>query len=140
VDGLYLKEIEMNTRRSKLFAAVTTAAVLLAFLGLPAAAQTKPAAATDKLEELVGDYNFEMGGESLIIHFTVEKGQFFGAPEGEAPEELMPVKDQPLCFDVTVASNGQYYFLKFVRNEKGVVDTCIMTMQGMEVTGKKIGK
>jgi hypothetical protein len=130
----------MNTRRTKLFAAVTTAAVLFTFLGLPIAAQTKPAASTYKLEELIGDYNFEMGGESQILHFMIEKGKFYGAPEGENPEELTPVKDQPLCFDVTVASNGQYYFLKFVRNEKGVVDTCILTMQGMEVTGKKIGK
>jgi hypothetical protein len=127
----------MNTRRTKLFAAVTTAAVLLAFLGLPAAAQTKPAAATYKLEELVGDYNFEM---FQILHFTIEKGKFYGAPEGKNPEELTPVKDQPLCFDVTGASSGQYYFLKFVRNEKGVVDTCILTMQGMEITGKKISK
>lgn len=130
----------MNPRQTQLFAAATTAALLLAFLGLPAAAQTKPAAATYKLEELVGDYNFDMGGQPQIIHFMIEKGKFFGAPEGESPEELTPVKDQPLCFDVTVASNGQYYFLKFVRNEKGVVDTCILTMQGMEITGKKISK
>jgi hypothetical protein len=138
--------MEMNTRRTRLFAAVTAAAVLLAFLGLPAAAQTKPAAQAKpvdtkyKLEELVGAYTFEMGGDSQIINFSVEKGKFYGAPEGENPEELTPVKDKPLCFDVTVASNGQYYFLKFVRNEKGVVDTCIMTMGGMEITGKKVIK
>lgn len=129
----------MNARYLKLTAAMAAAAFLAAFSGLPAAAQTKPASETYKLEELVGDYEFNAEGQTLYVRFFVDNGKLFGAPPDETPEEISPVKDKPLCFEVTV-QNGEYYFLKFVRNDKGVIDTCIMSVQGMEITGTKIKK
>ena len=99
----------------KLTAALAAGAVLLAFLALPAASQVKPAEEKYKLEELAGDYVFETEGEILIIRFFADQNKLFGSPPDETPEELNPVKDQPLCFDVVTAEDGQYYFLKFVR-------------------------
>jgi hypothetical protein len=39
-----------------------------------------------------------------------------------------------------VAANGQYYELQFVRNDKGVIDKCVMNAMGMTVEGMKIIK
>ncbi|MBN1938094.1 MAG: hypothetical protein JW843_00810 [Candidatus Aminicenantes bacterium] len=120
-------------------AAFAAGAVLIAFLGLPAAAQTKPTQETYKLEELTGDYEFTAEGDTLYVRFFVDNGKLWGAPPDETPEELNPVKDKPLCFDVMVQGT-EYYFLKFIRNDQGEIDTCIMSVQGMEITGKKIKK
>jgi hypothetical protein len=139
VERTTFKEKKMMTRTAKLTAAVAAAAFLLAVCGLPAAAQTKPAAETYKLEELVGDYEFNAEGQTLFVRFFVDNGKLFGAPPNETPEQLNPVKDKPLCFDVLVQGT-EYYFLKFFRNEQGEIDTCIMSVQGMEITGKKIKK
>jgi len=125
----------------KTFAAALAAGVfLLTLFALPAAAQTKPAPATYKLEELAGDYEFVAEGQTLLVRFFVDKGKLFGAPPDETPEEMLPAKDKPMCFEVTVAASGEYYFLKFVRNDQGEIDTCVMSVQGMEITGKKIKK
>jgi len=129
----------MNARYLKLTAALAAAAFLAAFSGLPAAAQTKPEEGKYKLEELVGDYEFNAEGQTIYVRFFVDNGKLFGAPPDETPEEISPVKDKPLCFEVTV-QGSEYYFLKFIRNEQGEIDSCIMSVQGMEITGKKIKK
>ncbi|MBE0712927.1 MAG: hypothetical protein IH583_11135, partial [Candidatus Aminicenantes bacterium] len=69
-----------------------------------------------------------------------QDGKLFGAPPGETPEEIKPVEGKPLCFDITVAEGGQYYELQFVRNDKGVIDKCIMSVMGTTVEGMKIIK
>jgi len=120
-------------------AALVTIACL-SVLAAPAAAQNKPVDMKKLLAEIVGDYDFVFNGESLVIQFTEQDGKLFGAPPGEAAEEILPVKDKPLAFDVTVASNGTYYELQFVRNEKGVIDKCVMTVMDMVVEGMKIVK
>lgn len=120
----------------------------LAAMTLPLAAQTAaPAAAQDKpvdmkklIGEIVGDYEFAAQGQSLLVTFIEQDGKLFGAPPGETPEEIHPVEGKPLCFDVTLADSGDYYELQFVRNDKGVIDRCVMTVQGMVIEGAKIGK
>ena len=118
----------------------------LAALALPLAAQTAaPAAAQDKpvdmkklIAEIVGDYEFAPQGQILLVTFSEQDGKLFGAPPGETPEEISPVEGKPLCFDVTLADSGDYYELQFVRNDKGVIDKCIMSVQGMVVEGAKV--
>ena len=125
-----------------------TAVLALAFLAAPIlaqvaakpAAQDKPVDMKKLLAEIVGDYDFSYQGESLLVQFTEVDGKLFGAPPGETPEEIKPVEGKPLCFDITVATNGQYYELQFVRNDKGVIDKCIMSVMGMVVEGMKIIK
>lgn len=121
-------------------AAALVALACLSVLAAPAAAQDKPVDTKKLLAEIVGDYDFVFNGESLIVQFTEQDGKLFGAPPGEAPEEIHPVEGKPLCFDVTVAANGEYYELQFVRNEKGVIDKCIMSVMGAVVEGMKIVK
>jgi hypothetical protein len=118
--------------------AVVTAASIVSVI-VPAAAQDKPEDIKKVMAEIAGDWSFAMGDQTVTVAFFVQDDRLFGAPQGENPEELKPVKDQPLCFDVTV-TNGQYYFLKFARNEKGAIDKCSMTFQGMEIPGVKIIK
>jgi len=127
---------------------VFAAALILTCLAAPMAAQvTAQTAAQDKpvdmkklIAEIAGDYDFSLPGQSLLVQFTEVEGKLFGAPPGETPEEIRPVEGKPLCFDFALADSGDYYVLQFVRNDKGVIDKCIMTVQGMVVEGLKIIK
>jgi hypothetical protein len=123
----------------------TTATALLALaclaiVAMPVGAQDKPVDMKKLIADIIGDYEFAIQGESMIVQFTESGGKLFGAPVGEAPEELTAVEGKPLCFSVTVAENGQYYELQFVRNDKGVIDKCVMNAMGMVVEGLKIIK
>ena len=122
----------------------TTMALLalacLAALAAPAAAQDKPVDMKKVIADILGDYDFSFQGESMVVQFTESGGNLFGAPVGEAPEELTPVEGKSLCFGVTVAANGQYYECQFVRNDKGVIDKCVMNTMAMTVEGMKIIK
>jgi hypothetical protein len=122
----------------------TTAALLalacFAALAVPAAAQDKPVDMKKLLAEIAGDYDFSFQGQSLLVGFFESDGKLFGAPPGETPEEIHPVEGKPLCFDVTLAANGDYYELQFVRNDQGVIDKCVMTAQGMVIEGYKVTK
>ena len=124
------------------------ALLALACIVAPLAAQAAPqAAAKDKpvdmkklVAEIIGDYEFSAEGQTLLVQFTEADGKLFGAPPGETPEEIKPVEGKPLCFGVTVSTNGQYYELQFVRNDQGVIDKCIMTVMGLVIEGYKIKK
>ena len=126
-----------------------TAILVFAFLAGPVAAaqaatqtaaQAKPEDMKKLVAEIVGDYEFSAEGQTLLVQFTNVDGKLFGAPPGETPEELSPVSGKPLCFDITLATNGEYYVLQFVRNDKGVIDKCSMTVQGMTIDGVRIVK
>jgi len=105
-----------------------------------AAGSEKPVDMKKLIAEIVGEYSFEFQGQVLMVEFTEADGKLFGAPPGETPEEIKPVEGKPLGFDVTVSTNGEYYELQFVRNDKGVIDKCVMTVQGMVIEGTKIAK
>ena len=133
--------------KTNLFRTAIVFLVLACLAGAAAAQTATPPAAKDKpvdmkklLAEIVGDYSFEFQGQTLLVQFTEQDGKLFGAPPGETPEEIKPVEGKPLGFDVTVADSGDYYELQFVRNDKGVIDKCIMSVQGMVVEGYKIAK
>ena len=126
-----------------------TAILVFAFLAGPVAAaqaatqtaaQAKPEDMKKLVAEIVGDYEFSAENQTLLVQFTNVDGKLFGAPPGETPEELSPVAGKPLCFDITLATNGEYYVLQFVRNDKGVIDKCSMTVQGMTIDGVRIVK
>lgn len=135
----------MNKRST----AVPMALLVLGLLVFPAAAQVaapqaaasgKPVDMKKLVADIAGEYSFEVQGETLLIQFTDRDGTLYGAPPGEPEELLSPVEGKPNCFDVTVADSGEYFFLEFVRNDKGVIDKCILTAQGMTVEGFKIVK
>jgi hypothetical protein len=136
-----LEKVEVPMKITiRLAAAALVAIACLSVIAAPAAAQDKPVDMKKLLAEIVGDYDFVFNGESLVVQFTEQDGKLFGAPPGETAEEILPVKGKPLAFDVTVAANGEYYELQFVRNEKGVIDKCVMSVMGMVVEGIKIVK
>jgi hypothetical protein len=105
-----------------------------------AAAKDKPADMKKLVAEIAGEYEFSAEGQTLTVLFTEQDGKLFGAPPGETPEEIHPVADKPLCFDVTVSTNGMYYLLQFVRNDQGVIDKCVMTVMDIVVEGYKVKK
>ena len=121
-----------------------TALLILTCLAAPLAAQTgakaKPVDMKKLIAEIVGDWDFTFQGQSLAVQFTEQDGKLFGAPPGETPEEIKPVADKPLCFDVTVAASGEYYLLQFARDDKGLLNKCVMTVAGMTAEGVKVIK
>jgi hypothetical protein len=120
--------------------AVVSAPVAAGQAAAQTAAKDKPVDMKKLIAEIVGDFEFSAEGQTLLVQFTNVDGKLFGAPPGETPEELSPVAGKPLCFDVTLADDGQYFVLQFVRNDKGVIDKCSMTVQGMTIDGVKIIK
>ena len=134
----------MTKTSLKLAAALLALACLAVFAAAQAApqaaAKTKPVDMKKLLTEIAGDYNFDVQGQTMLIQFVEREGKLFGAPVGEPEQMLNPVEGKPLCFDVTVSDSGQYFFLEFVRNEKGVIDTCLLTAEGMTVAGTKVIK
>ncbi len=120
-------------------AATILAALLLVSAAIPAD-QDKPEDMKKIIAEIAGDYEFSFQGQMLVVQFTEKDGKLFGAPVGETPEEIKPVAGKPLCFDITTAEEGMYYEMQFVRNEKGVIDKCVMNTMGMTIEGIKIIK
>jgi hypothetical protein len=93
--------------------------------------------AEKKYAPLVGDYEFDMQGQVMVVSFWVEDGKLVGAPEGETPEELEPVEGEDLKFEINTA-DGQFMELEFVKDESGKVTKCIVLMMGMEMEGVRI--
>jgi hypothetical protein len=121
----------------------TTRAALIALsaaLGLSATiwAQDKPASAGQLYREIAGVYQFERGdGKSLTLEFYEKDGRLFAAPPGEGPEEAVPVKGSPLKFELVVTDGGKLFRFEFMRNEKQVIDRCIMKVRDMELAGTR---
>ena len=117
--------------------------LILISAAVPAGSQTqdKPVDTKKILEEIAGDYDFDFQGQAMLINFFEKDGKLFGAPVGETPEEILPVKGSLLKFEVTPGGGGQLYELEFVRNEKGVIDKCSLKTAGMEMIGiKRVAK
>jgi hypothetical protein len=122
------------------FAAVLIAAPLLCAAAAFAQAPVPQTQAVDVQKlyaEIAGEYTFDMGGQTQVIVFAVKDGELWGAPVDEPQEKLVPVKDKPLSFEVTVSSNGNFFELEFVRNDKGVIFKCVLNAQGMTIEGLK---
>jgi len=100
-------------------------------------AQDKPVDTKKLYNEIAGNYEFQVEGQIMVINFFEKDGKLYGAPVGETPEEILPVKGSPLKFEVFVSANGQLYQLEFIRNEKDVIDKCILRVGGMEIAGIK---
>jgi len=132
----------MNLYRKRTSFALLAAAAALALCGGLWAQEAKPEPIDAKklYQEIAGDYEFTVDTQTLVVTFSEKDGKLYGAPPGETPEELIPVKDVPLKFEVIVSTNGQLYVLQFVRNESKVIDKCVMNAMGMEVIGLKLKK
>lgn len=93
--------------------------------------------AEKKYAPLVGDYEFDMQGQIMVVSFWVEDGKLVGAPEGETPEELEPVEGEDLKFEINTA-DGQFMELEFVKDDSGKVTKCLVLTMGMEMEGVRI--
>ncbi|MBN1223969.1 MAG: hypothetical protein JXB23_12040 [Candidatus Aminicenantes bacterium] len=123
----------MYKSTAKMFRICATALFVLS-IGLFAMTAS---AAEEKYAPLVGDYEFDVQGQIMIISFWVEEGKLWGAPEGESGVELEPVEGEDMKFEVNTP-NGQFYELQFIKDESGKVTKCIVATMGMEMEGAKI--
>lgn len=122
---------------SALAMTMTLAAWASAQVPAQAAAQAKPEDVKKLYLEIAGDYVIDVGGQTQVLRMFEKDGALFGAPIDETPEEFKPIKDKPLFFEVTITSNGNYFEIQFVRNEKGVIFKCILSGQGMTIEAPK---
>ena len=85
-----------------------------------------------KYDALVGDYEFDVQGQIMIITFSEEDGKLMAAPEGQDAVEIEPVEGEDMKFDVTTPE-GQYYEIIFAKDESGKVNLCTIITMGMEM-------
>lgn len=91
--------------------------------------------------EIAGDYEFDAGGQVIMITFLVKDGALYGTQEGDPdpPTPLEPVEGKELAFEAT-NSYGQFFEISFSRDEEGKITQCLIITEGMEVEGVKIKK
>ncbi|UCE42849.1 MAG: hypothetical protein JSV17_07845 [Candidatus Aminicenantes bacterium] len=82
------------------------------------------------LDELVGGYEFKIQGQTGAFVFIAEEGKLMGAPAGEHPSVLEPVKGEAMSF-VGYSPDGTKHFFKFLRDEEGKVAKCILSIPAM---------
>jgi hypothetical protein len=104
--------------------------------GQAPAAKLKPEEVKKILLEIAGDYDFDMQGQPITITFFEKDGVLYGAPADQNPEVMTPAGDSPLKFTVTPAG-GQFFEMEFFRNDKKVIDKCVVKAMGMELVGAK---
>ncbi|UCC38966.1 MAG: hypothetical protein JSV96_14315 [Candidatus Aminicenantes bacterium] len=117
----------------------TIACLALVFFVFNASSFTQEKKAESKkgYEEIVGKYEFDIEGQIMVIGFWIEDGKLMGGPEGEEPTELEPVEGEELKFTATT-SEGQYFEIAFVRDDKGKVTKCVISTMGMDYEGTRI--
>ena len=117
---------------------ITLLALMVAVCSPIFLAQQKDEALKKKYAPVLGDYEFSMDTQVMVVSFWIEGGVILGAPEGETPAEITPIEGQELKFEADV--EGTYYELTFVKDESGKVTSCIMDVNGMEIEGVKLEK
>ncbi len=127
--------IQVSFRR--VFSVVTVFALIVAVGGLAVMAQESDDALKKKYAPILGDYEFDMEGQVMLVSFWVENGGLWGGPEGQEAAELTPVEGNELKFEINTA-DGQYMELEFIKEESGEVVKCIVLGMGMEMEGVKI--
>jgi len=129
----------IQTTFRRLFSAVAVFALIVAVGGVALMAQEGDEALKKKYAPILGDYEFDMEGQVMLVTFWVENGGLWGGPEGEEAAELTPVEGNDLKFEINTA-DGQYMELEFKKDESGEVVKCTVVAMGMEMEGVKIKK
>ena len=125
-----------NLMTQKRILVITLLALMVAVCSPIFLAQQKDEALKKKYAPVLGDYEFSMDTQVMVVSFWIEGGVILGAPEGETPAEITPIEGQELKFEADV--EGTYYELTFVKDESGKVTSCMMVVNGMEVEGVKL--
>jgi hypothetical protein len=114
--------------------------VLIAAVGgIAVVAQESDDTLKKKYAPILGDYEFDMEGQVMLVSFWVEGGGLWGGPEGQEAAELDPVEGEDLKFEITTA-DGAFMELEFIKDESGKVVKCTVLGMGMEMEGIKIKK
>ena len=95
------------------------------------------AAGGGKYDALVGDFEFDVQGQIMIITFSEEDGKLMVAPEGQDAIEIEPVEGEDPKFDVTTPE-GQCYDIIFAKADTGKVNLCTIITMGMELEGVRV--
>lgn len=90
--------------------------------------------------EIAGDYEFDIEGQVTIITFFVEGGVLMGKDSTEDQgTPLDPVEGKELEFEATT-DEGQFFEIKFSRDESGKITKCLLATMGAEFEGAKAEK
>jgi len=123
----------------RMFSAVCVLVLIAAVCGFAVMAQEGDDALKKKYAPILGDYEFEMEGQVMLVSFWVENGALWGGPEGQEAAELTPVEGNDLKFEINTP-DGAFMELEFKKDESGKVVKCAVVGMGMEMEGVKIEK
>lgn len=123
--------------RRSILSAFVCLALMFFIINATSFAQEKKAGSKKAYDEIVGKYEFDIEGQIMVIAFWVENEKLMGGPEGEESVEIEPVEGEELKFTAT-NPGGQFYEIRFVKDDKGKVTKCVIGVQGMEFEGNKI--
>jgi len=123
----------------RVFFVVTVVALIVSIGGLSVLAQDSDEALKKKYAPILGDYDFDMEGQVMLVSFWVESGALWGGPEGQEPAVLEPVEGEDLKFEINT-TDGQYMEVEFIKDEAGKIAKCMVLAMGMEMEGIKIIK
>lgn len=118
---------------------VMVVALIVSVGGLSVWAQDSDEALQKKYAPILGDYEFDMEGQFMLVSFWVESGALWGGPEGQEAAELSPVEGKELEFEINTP-DGQYMEVEFIKDEAGKIVKCAVLAMGMEMEGIKIKK
>lgn len=90
-----------------------------------------------KYAPIIGTYEFYLDAEVMNVKFWVEDGKFWGAPPGETPTEIVPMKDEAWKFEATT-EDGQYFIISFAKDESGKFNKCTLESMGSVIEGTRI--
>jgi hypothetical protein len=86
---------------------------------------------------LVGDYEFYIDDNYVLLSFYLENGRFYGGEPGtDESLVLTPVNPDHLTF--LAEDEKARYFHKFLRDETGVVTGCILELNDSEYAGMRL--
>lgn len=129
----------IQTKFRRVFLVGTVFALIVAVGGFAVMAQEGDDALKKKYAPILGDYEFDMEGQVMLVSFWVENGGLWGGPEGQEAAELEPVEGNELKFEINTP-DGSFMELEFKKDEAGKVVKCIALGMGMEMEGIKIEK
>jgi hypothetical protein len=92
-----------------------------------------------KYAPILGEYEFVLGGEALILRFYIE-GSTLWADSGDGrPATLKPVEDAKFSFTAEDPISGSFE-IEFIEDDQGEYNVCrlVIVSRGIEIEGIKI--
>lgn len=92
-----------------------------------------------KYAPILGEYEFDWGGETFILNFYIEDGALWADSGDGRPATMESLGDEPFEFKAEDLVNG-IFEIKFLEDDQGEYTIChvVNTSLGLDIKGNKI--